>query len=662
MLHAVGIDLGTTNSAVAVMKGRSSIVEDDQGNRTVPSAVGWDQNERRFVVGVDAKEDPVTYGTILSIKRLMGTEERVQIGPRSMLPEEVSAEILKVLKQQVETKTGEPVTDAVITVPAYFQLASKAATKRAGELAGLNVLQLLEEPSAAVMAYGPREDEKILVYDLGGGTFDVSLVDCFAGTLTTKAVFGNNNLGGDDFDKRLMRTLSEILRKEQGVTIDIDNPRDENERLATAILKLHAERAKIEMSRKPSSHVLIPKLITVNGRPIGLETDIKSVDFNAMIQDLVQGTLIEVEKALKHAKLVKSKIDTVLLVGGSSYVPLVQKTLKEYFGKEPNKKVNPDLAVALGAATVLVDCGTETKGRHIVTVREIPERYPDDMFLLEGRTSPGSKVSVSGGRQSVQAEADDEGYYSVEVPLKQGSNPLTVRAASRSGQTTEIEPEPLIYDPAAPTFVPLPPAPAPRLNRPLSFSHNLKLCPGKEIADAVTAIIPAQSDLPSVGVSDKFGTMVDNQEELMAFLLEGDLPLTGLNTRLGEVRLKLPPNVPAGQQVKVSFAIDENSLLTAELECMGRKGQAVVSLKSPAEPVHLFQRIENLYTRCGDRIHPTERASLEQQRLTLEDLSEQLTRLKQGQDVDGMWNAYNRVRSTADQLVAKLESLERSYR
>jgi molecular chaperone DnaK (HSP70) len=660
MMHAVGIDLGTTNSAVAVMKGRPSIVEDEQGNRTVPSAVGWDNGS--FIVGIDPKEDPVQYGTIRSIKRLMGTQERVKIGPNSMLPEEVSAEILKVLKKQVEDKTGVPVTDAVITVPAYFQLASKAATKRAGELAGLNVLQLLEEPSAAVMAYGPRDDERILVYDLGGGTFDVSLIDCFAGTLTTKAVFGNNNLGGDDFDRRLMRHLAEILKKEQGISIDIDNPRDESEKVAVSVLKLHAERAKIELSRKSSARVIMSKVVTQNGRPVGLETEIKVADFNAMILDLVQGTLVEVEKALKSAKIDKSKVDTVLLVGGSTYVPLVQKTLKDYFGKDPSKKVNPDLAVALGAATVLIDSGAETKGRHVLTVREIPERFPDDLFVMEGRTTPRSKVSVSGGRQDVNAEADEDGYYTIEVPLKAGTNSFVVRSSSPTGQTSEIEPEPLIHDPSAPEHVPMAPAPLPRLTRALSLSHILTLGPSKEILDAASVIIDAHRDLPSVGVSEDFATKVDNQPELVALVLEGDLMISGLNSRLAEVRLQLPPNVPANQRVKVTYTIDENSLLTAELECMGRKGVAIVSLKSTGDPVHIFQRVENLYTKFGDRIDPRDRATVEQTRLTMEDLNGQLRRLKQGSDVDAIWNTFNRMRASSDQLLAKLDSVEKSLR
>lgn len=657
-MFAIGIDLGTTNSAVAILKGRPVVVEDFTGSRTLPSAVGWDPDMKKLVVGIDAKESLDLYNTVLSVKRVMGTDDRLQVGPNRWRPEEVSAEILKVLKRQVEEKTGEEVTDAVITVPAYFQMAQKAATEEAGKLAGLNVQQLLEEPSAAVMAYGPQEDEKILVYDLGGGTFDVCVIDYFAGMLTTKAVFGNNHLGGDDFDRRIVDHLVKLLKQEQGVTIDL-----ENDLHASSVLRKHAEKAKIEMSRKQAARINIATVTEANGRPIGLETVLKTADFNAMIRDLVESTMVELEKALKHAKLDKSDIDTILLVGGSTYVPLVQQMVRDYFGKEPSKKVNPDLAVALGAAASLVIDKPPEGGRHVVTVGFIPETTPQEEIELEGRTSPDSQVRIAGGAETVNTEADPEGYYSATVRLTQGMNTLTITATSPDGQKATLEAEPVIHDPNAQEMEAPPAPPAPRLARAVSFSCTLGLGT-RDIQDYAKVILQPQTELPCSFSASDLGTSVDNQREIMGEILEGHLPMASLNTRLAAIRLHLPPNVPAGEQVIVHFSVDESSLLTAELEvpAVNRKSEVTVKIKPTNEQVSIFEQVTNLFTQLGDRIRPEEKAAIEQSRIALEDLSAEFVRVQEGvQDADGMWDAHQRLQTEAKRLTDKLNSARRKY-
>lgn len=658
-MFAVGIDLGTTNSAVAILKGRPVIVENDQGLRTLPSAIGWDSENSELVFGVDAKSSPDIYGTTLSGKRLMGSDEKIKVGPHLWTPQQWSAEILKQLKRQVEEKTDEEVTDAVITVPAHFAMAQKQATKEAGELAGLKVQQLLEEPSAAVMAYGPREDEKILVFDLGGGTFDVTIVDCFVGTLKTLAVFGNNYLGGDDFDDRLIEHFKEHLKKESGYTVD---PADLE---VMANLKKAAEATKITLSRKPGDRVSVPMLSKKD--KVGLELLIKREAFNSMIKDLVDSSLKEVEKALEYARLDKTDIDTVLLVGGSTYVPLVQERVAAFFNKPPNKTINPDLAVAIGAAASLVlDNFTteEAAARHVVTVDAIPEATPEENYELEGRTSPNATVKVTGGAQAVETTADEEGYYSVPVPLKQGMNAFSITSIHPDGRRVELEPEPLIFDENAEVQeAPSPPAPS-RLGRPLSISYSISYGngPGDVISDCTAVIVPGQTDLPKeVCIDNRFSTAMDNQSELMTLVLEGDLPVGMYNCKLSELRLSLPPNVPAGEQVIVRFTVDENAIIQAELECMGRTRQVVINLTATNESPHLLTELEQLFTKIGGKLRPEERAELEQSRIEIEDLAEQGRHLLNGQEFDQIKASMSRFQQAAGKLKGRIDALRRQY-
>ncbi len=344
----IGIDLGTTNSAVAVMEGgKPTIITNTEGNRTTPSIVAFTKNGER-IVGETAKRQAITNPdrTISSIKREMGTSYRKSIDGKEYSPEDISAMILQKLKSDVESYLGETVTEAVITVPAYFTDAQRQATKDAGRIAGLDVKRIINEPTAAALAYGmdkEHDQSKIMVFDLGGGTFDVSILEVGDGVFEVLATRGNNRLGGDDFDKRLMDYIAEEFKKENGVDLTKDST-------AMQRLKDAAEKAKKELSTTMSSNVNLPFITAVDGNPVHLNMDITRSKFESLTHDLVEATIKPVREALNDAGLKASDIDKVLLVGGSTRIPAVQEEVKKLIGKDAQKDINPDECVAMGAA------------------------------------------------------------------------------------------------------------------------------------------------------------------------------------------------------------------------------------------------------------------------------------------------------------------------
>lgn len=344
----IGIDLGTTNSAVAVMEGgKPTIITNTEGNRTTPSIVAFTKNGER-IVGETAKRQAITNPdrTISSIKREMGTSYRKSIDGKEYSPEDISAMILQKMKSDVESYLGETVTEAVITVPAYFTDAQRQATKDAGRIAGLDVKRIINEPTAAALAYGmdkEHEQSKIMVFDLGGGTFDVSILEVGDGVFEVLATRGNNRLGGDDFDKRVMDYIAEEFKKENGVDLTKDST-------AMQRLKDAAEKAKKELSTTMSSNVNLPFITAVDGNPVHLNMDITRSKFEALTQDLVEATITPVREALNDAGLKASEIEKVLLVGGSTRIPAVQEEVKKLIGKDAQKDINPDECVAMGAA------------------------------------------------------------------------------------------------------------------------------------------------------------------------------------------------------------------------------------------------------------------------------------------------------------------------
>ena len=346
MSKIIGIDLGTTNSCVAVLEaGEAKVIPNPEGNRTTPSIVCKKNGET--IVGDAAKRQAETNpNTIRSIKRLMGTNEKVEMEGKKYTPEEISAMILSNLKETAEKYLGEKVTKAVITVPAYFNDAQRQATKNAGKIAGLEVERIINEPTAASLAYGFDKQDKmqtILVYDLGGGTFDVSVLELGDGVYEVKSTAGNNRLGGDDFDERIINYLVETFRKENGIDLSTD-------KMAMQRLKEAAEKAKKDLSGVTTTQISCPFITQGENGPLHLDVTLTRAKFESLISDLVESTLKPVQDALKEAKLTKNDIDHVILVGGSTRIPMVQELVKKELGKEPNRSVNPDEVVAMGAA------------------------------------------------------------------------------------------------------------------------------------------------------------------------------------------------------------------------------------------------------------------------------------------------------------------------
>ena len=345
MSKVIGIDLGTTNSCVAVMEqGQSVIIPNEVGERTTPSVVAFTKDGQRLV-GKTAKRQAVINPdrTVSSIKRDMGTDRRITIDSKKYTPQEISAMILRKLKADAESYLGEPVSDAVITVPAYFTDAQRQATKDAGTIAGLNVKRIINEPTAAALAYGVDKEEaqKILVYDLGGGTFDVSVLDINGGVIEVLATAGNNRLGGDDFDNVLTDYICEEFKKQTGCDAKKD---------ITALSKEAAEKAKIELSAMTQTDINLPFLMQKKDGPAHLEMTITRAKFNQLTSYLVDATMGPVNRALSDAGLIPANISKVLLVGGSSRIPAVQEAVRNLIGKEPFKGINPDECVAMGAS------------------------------------------------------------------------------------------------------------------------------------------------------------------------------------------------------------------------------------------------------------------------------------------------------------------------
>lgn len=347
MAKVIGIDLGTTNSVVAVMEGgEPTVITNAEGSRLTPSVVGFSKTGERLV-GQLAKRQAISNPdrTVISIKRKMGSDYKVRIDDKEYTPQEISAMILQKLKQDAENYLGEKITKAVITTPAYFTDSQRQATKDAGTIAGLEVLRIINEPTAAALAYGldKSNDHTILVFDLGGGTFDVSILELGDGVFEVKATSGNNHLGGDDFDERIMKWLIEQFKSETGIDLS-------NDRMAMQRLKEAAEKAKIELSGVLTTNINLPFITADQTGPKHLDVNLSRAKFDELTADLVEATMGPTRRALEDAGLTPKDIDRVILVGGSTRIPAVQEAIKRFIGKEPHRGVNPDECVAIGAA------------------------------------------------------------------------------------------------------------------------------------------------------------------------------------------------------------------------------------------------------------------------------------------------------------------------
>ena len=421
LAKVVGIDLGTTNSCIAVQEGdQTTIIANSEGMRTTPSVVAFTKEGERLV-GQLAKRQAIVNAdhTIMSIKREMGTDYRVDIDGKKYSPQEISAMILQKLKRDAEDYLGEPVTQAVITVPAYFTDAQRQATKDAGTIAGLEVLRIINEPTAACLAYGEnkKEEHKILVFDLGGGTFDVSILDVGEGVFEVLATAGDNRLGGDDWDNRIVDWMTAEFKKSEGIDL-------KNDRMAMQRLREAAEKAKVELSSMTETTISLPFITANQSGPKHLEMKLTRAKFEEMTADLMDRTITPTKRALEDSGLKSSEVDKILLVGGSTRMPMVQKKIVELLGKEPTKGINPDECVAAGAAIqgailkgdhkdiVLVDVtplslGLETLGGVFTKVIERNTAIPvskSQVFTTAANNQTQVEILVLQGERSMAAD------------------------------------------------------------------------------------------------------------------------------------------------------------------------------------------------------------------------------------------------------------------
>ena len=410
----IGIDLGTTNSCVAVMEGGEAVViANAEGGRTTPSVVAFSKTGERMV-GQVAKRQAITNPerTISSIKRDMGTSNTVSIDGKNYTPQEISAIILQKLKADAESYLGQTVSEAVITVPAYFTDAQRQATKDAGKIAGLEVKRIINEPTAAALAYSidKEDDQKVMVYDLGGGTFDVSIIEMGDGVQEVLATAGNNRLGGDDFDKRIMDYIVSAFKAEQGIDLS-------NDKMAMQRVKEAAEKAKIDLSGMTSTDINLPFITADSTGPKHFETVLTRAKFNELTADLVEATMGPVRQAIQDSGLDKNEINKVLMVGGSSRIPAVQEAVKNFMGKEPFKGINPDECVALGAALQGGVLGGDVKGLLLLDVTPLS---------LGIETMGGVSTKVIDRNTTIPAKKSQifstaaDGQTSVEVHVLQG--------------------------------------------------------------------------------------------------------------------------------------------------------------------------------------------------------------------------------------------------
>ena len=570
MSKVIGIDLGTTNSCVAVMEGGEAVViANAEGNRTTPSVVAFSKTGERMV-GQVAKRQAITNPdrTIASIKREMGSDHRVAIDGKTYTPQEISAMTLQKLKADAEAYLGQTVTEAVITVPAYFTDSQRQATKDAGKIAGLEVKRIINEPTAAALAYGldKEVDQKIMVYDLGGGTFDVSVLEIGDGIIEVLATAGNNRLGGDDFDECVMKYLVAEFKKAEGIDLSGD-------KVAMQRLKEAAEKAKIELSGVTSSNVNLPYVTADATGPKHLDVTLTRAKFNELTEHLVEATMGPVRQAMSDAGLSGSDIAKVLLVGGSSRIPAVQDAVKKITGKDGFKGINPDECVAMGAAIQAGVLTGDVEGLLLLDVTLSRAKFneltahlvdatmgPVRQAMSDAGLKPSdlSKVLLVGGSSRIPAVQDAVKGFTGSDPFK-GINPdecVARGAALQAGVLTGDVKGLLLLDVT-----------------PLSL--------GIETYGGVcTKLIDRNTTIP-VKKSQVFSTAADNQTSVEVNVLQGEREMAAANKSLGRFHLDgIAPARRGVPQIEVTFDIDANGIVNVSAKDLGTGTEQHITITS----------------------------------------------------------------------------------
>jgi molecular chaperone DnaK (HSP70) len=639
----VGIDLGTTTSGIAVLRNVPQVIE-VRGRQLIPSVVAWDPDAGEMLVGHSAKDQSIVLDSVISVKRHMGTDKKFDLGGKSYKPEEISALILGELKRAAEEKLGESVESAVITIPAYFSEAQNEATKKAGERAGFKSVRLLAEPIAAALAYGA--EEKVLVYDLGGGTFDVAIIDCF--DFTMLGLDGDNWLGGDDFDNRLIAHLAKEVKAKAGVELEASKE-------ARQLAKLECERVKIDLSSRQESRIRFQTVI--NEKFVNLNMKVTREEFEVLIMELVDRSITKVQSALDGAKkkdpaFTKESIETVLLVGGSTYVPLVQKKVTDFFGREPSKKVNPDLAVTLGAA-VHTASGPAQKGVHRVRLDPMPLETSKSSCNVKGRTTSCAKVEVRGGATTASGEADADGKFLFTIELiPDKTNDIEIVCTDDKGEERKSGFQ--IRHDSNFDGQELKPRKAANVGGGLlarSLGIGLK-------DNRLGLIVPEQTPLPCSVEALNYCIVSSSPGAPGSVLLrmyEGDIPCAPLNTHLGEAELKTGAGGSAEEPVEITFQVTEERLLTVTARMINFPDKVVttqVKCDSPTgSKLHVLERTDRVLNEFADKIRPDDKAKLSRARQTLVDLCEQY---KQDPNAD----RFERIQSTGLQLRTDLDKIE----